>query len=190
MPTSFIKAFGCSIFAAAFLICGACTEADNQDVALKNKQTVTPQQDLTEPTKDFLPQKSSAKTLKNKTLQPIADVYLNTNPKSAPQEGAFNCDDQVYLTIKFANHQPKLHQINISWKDPNGTERENNSFPFFVTEKESLAWASLKLHRSVGAGMLQWINPAAGMEEFIGIWSVEVQVGDLLNKTLTFEVLC
>ena len=188
MLLSFIKLLGCSIIATALLITAGCKDVNEQDTFIQNKKTIQHQKQVVNSSEEE--PENRPQPFKSKTSDPIADVYLNTNPKSLPQENAFNCDDQIYLTIKFANHQPKLHQINISWKDPNGTERENNSFPFFVTEKESLAWASLKLHRSVGAGMLQWINPAAGMEEFIGTWSVDVKVQGLLNKTLNFEVLC
>ena len=121
---------------------------------------------------------------------PIAEAFLTTNPNSNPAQTQFSCEDSIYLAIKFANQEPKLQQIKVVWTDPNNTEREFNDFPFFVSDKESLAWASLKLHRSVGAGLLQWVNPAAGMEEFIGTWTVKVNVGDLLNKELNFEVLC
>jgi len=37
---------------------------------------------------------------------------------------------------------------------------------------------------------LQWINPAAGMEEFIGDWTVSVKVKDKFDQKITFEVLC
>ncbi len=185
-----IKYIGCSVFVAALLVSGGCSEDNIPEKDLQTKRTVAPSVETTEPAEDFLRKDPSSQTQESEKAKPIADIYLNTNPKSEPQQGAFNCDDQIFLNIKFANHQPKLHQINIDWIDPNGTEREKNSFPFFVTEKESLAWASLKLHRSVGAGMLQWVNPAAGMEEFIGEWTVNVTVSDLLTQQLSFEVLC
>ena len=115
----------------------------------------------------------------------------STFTEEASEESTqFNCEDQIFLIIKFINNPPKLHQIQAIWKDPTDQEREHNSFPFFVSEKSPTAWVSLKLHRSVGAGMLQWINPAAGMEEFIGNWTVDVKIGSLLKETLKFEVLC
>ena len=128
----------------------------------------------------------------NPDLPPQQVLFLSsTFTEEASEESTqFNCEDQIFLIIKFINNPPKLHQIQAIWKDPNGQERENNSFPFFVSERTPTAWVSLKLHRSVGAGMLQWINPAAGMEEFIGNWTVDVKVGSLLKETLKFEVLC
>ena len=191
---------GCVFFAAFFMIT-ACQEnnstADNQNGGNpKPRQTVIQKAEqkpsLNKETAEEVTQSSdieqAAPKNENKP-EPVADVFLSLNPKD-PAQTTFSCDDQIYLTIKFANHQPKLHQININWKDPNDQERENNSFPFFVTQKESVAWASLKLHRSAGAGMLQWINPAAGMEEFIGQWTVDVKVGSIINETRQFEILC
>ena len=187
------KSKGC-VFFAAFFIIAACQENDSNSDE-QNKQTATPIQTVIQNTEQQSRLNSTEKAsqdstkLNSEVAEPVADVFLTLNPKE-PAQTSFSCDDQIYLTIKFANHQPKLHQINISWKDPNDQERENNSFPFFVTQKESVAWASLKLHRSVGAGMLQWVNPAAGMEEFIGQWTVNVKVGSLVNETKEFEVLC
>ena len=189
------KSKGC-VFFAAFFIIAACQENENSSDN-QNKQALKPLETSIENTQQKPSLNSSEKTThdsaeansKDTKPKPVADIFLTLNPKE-PAQTSFACDDQIYLTIKFANHQPKLHQINISWKDPNDQERENNSFPFFVTQKESVAWASLKLHRSVGAGMLQWVNPAAGMEEFIGQWTVNVKVGSLVNETKEFEVLC
>ena len=186
------KMKGCVILAAFFMI-AACQE-NNDNQAQENDQTLSPIQSIEQqPRKkkntDSNQTSSEAKSKSSIESKPVADVFLTLNPKQ-PAETVFSCDDQIYLTIKFANHQPKLHQINISWKDPHGEERENNSFPFFVTQNESLAWASLKLHRSVGAGMLQLINPAAGMEEFIGEWTVEVKVGSIIDEKQKFEILC
>ena len=103
---------------------------------------------------------------------------------------SFNCEDKVFAVIEFNHYPAKLHQLRFSWKDPGGEERELNEFPFFVTGDQTFAWAALKLHRSVGAGMLQWINPAAGMEEFIGTWTIDVSAEGLFEKKVEFEVLC
>lgn len=199
MLLTFKKAKGCA-FVAAFFTLVACQDSnleeksqhENTKGSLQSATEALKSKSTAESTNNIVAAKQadqSSENDNNKNLEPIADVFLSLNPKD-PAQKSFSCDDQIYLTIKFANHQPKLHQINISWKDPSGEERENNSFPFFVTQKESTAWASLKLHRSVGAGMLQWVNPAAGLEEFIGQWTADVKVGSILNETHNFEVLC
>ena len=189
----FKKIKGCVIFAAFFMII-ACQEND-----IPAKKVDFEKKTLTEPTilkkennqtLDDSKEISATTEKKPEDLTPVADVFLTLNPNTRIPTTSFNCDDQIFLSIKFANQKSKLYQIEINWKDPNDQEREKNFFHYFVSKKESFAWASLKLHRSTGAGMLQWINPAAGMEEFIGNWSVDVKVGSLINKTLKFEVLC
>lgn len=184
------KIIGCNIV-AALLFLTACQES-NEASLKQTEKVINSTAVVKDPQKNETTEKEKPKVNQtdDTTLEPLAEIFFSKTTLNPSSQKSFNCDDQVFTVIKFANHKPKLHQINISWKDPNGTERENNSFPFFVTEKETLAWASLKLHRSVGAGMLQWVNPAAGMEEFIGTWSIDVEVGSLLKRTANFEVLC
>jgi len=112
------------------------------------------------------------------------------NSKNTLQKSNFSCEDKVFTVIEFNHYPAKLHQVIVEWKDPLGEVRERNDFKYFITGEQAFAWASLKLHRGAGAGLLQWINPAAGMEEFIGEWTVSVTVGDIIKETLNFEVLC
>jgi len=120
------------------------------------------------------------------------EVYLTNffdNENSIKQE-SFSCEDKIFAVIEFKHFPEKLQQIEVKWEDPHGELREHNQFPYFTTGETAYAWSSLQLHRSVGAGMLQWINPAAGMEEFIGNWTVSVMVKDKFDEKITFEVLC
>jgi len=135
---------------------------------------------------------SHSSSEENEAKESEHHIFLSTffeGSKSIKQT-SFGCEDKIYTIIEFKDHPPKLHQIQIEWKDPHGEVRERNDFPYFVSGNVAHAWSSLSLHRSVGAGMLQWINPAAGMEEFIGDWTVSVKVSDIINETVTFEVLC
>jgi hypothetical protein len=124
--------------------------------------------------------------------EPITNIYftrLFDNANSIPQE-SFHCEDKIFAVIEFNHFPAKLQQIEVIWKDPNDEVREHNRFPYFTQENQSFAWASLQLHRSVGAGMLQWINPAAGLEEFIGTWTVTIKIQDVLEEEKKIEVLC
>ena len=38
--------------------------------------------------------------------------------------------------------------------------------------------------------MLQWLDPSAGLEEFIGPWTVEVHIDGKQLASLTMEVNC
>jgi len=134
----------------------------------------------------------SSEMNKEEAKQAEHHVFLSTffEGSNSIKQASFGCEDKIYTIIEFKNYPPKLHQVEVEWKDPHGEVRELNNFPYFVSGEVAHAWSSLSLHRSVGAGMLQWINPAAGMEEFIGNWTVTVTVGDIINEAITFEVLC
>ena len=41
-----------------------------------------------------------------------------------------------------------------------------------------------------GAGMLQWLDSSAGMEEFIGNWKISISIDDVTVGESSFEVLC
>ena len=208
---------GYSMIVAFFvLMTSACQPSDNDESQPADQTVQSPAQEVSERQDETHEQTEEAKhhneqvlesiaqaanadnndsdSASSKAIQaqtnPEADIFLSTAPAAQAHQGSFNCEDTIFMVIKFKHHQPKLHQIQIDWLDPNDQAREKNDFPFFVTEQESIAWASLKLHRSVGAGLLQWVNPAAGMEEFIGVWTVNVKVSNIVKQTLNFEVLC
>ena len=109
----------------------------------------------------------------------------NTQPHSS-----FSCDQKIFAVISLHNYPRVVHNITINWLDPHDQQRESTSIPTFPTKPLTYTWASLALHRDGTAGMLQWINPAAGMEEFIGEWKVEVLIDDKPVETKKFTVVC
>ena len=184
---------GCVFFAAffVFVLVSACKNEDNE-ISSPAKQT-TVIKGKAEPIQTVSVDDEGVSTsaaVDEGETEKQAKVFLSINPNEGVEQDQFSCEDRIYLAIRFKNQEPNLEQIIVTWTDPNGTEREKNDFQFYVSERESLAWASLTLHRSVGAGLLQWVNPAAGMEEFIGTWTVKVNVGEIVNQTKTFDVLC
>ena len=103
---------------------------------------------------------------------------------------SFDCSDKIYTVVELQNHALGKHELSIKWIDPVGELREHTKYPFHVVKQDTRLWAWLNLYRATGAGLLQWIDPAAGLEEFIGAWTIEVRVD---NKRLTkqsFEVIC
>ncbi len=106
------------------------------------------------------------------------------------EQNTFDCDQKIYAVLHFHHFPKKLYQIEVNWIDPYDKKRETTKIPFYVSGLDNYSWSSLALHRSVGAGMLQWINPAAGMEEFIGKWSLEVMLDGKTNQRIEFEVVC
>lgn len=102
----------------------------------------------------------------------------------------FGCSDKIFTVIEL-KHLPKTeYDLAIVWKDPSNTERERTEYKFTVARDETRLWSWLSLSRATGAAMIQWVNPAAGLEEFIGPWTVEVRINNKKISTKHFDVIC
>jgi len=110
-------------------------------------------------------------------------------PKTTPKE-IFDCSDKIYTVVELGNYPYKKHHLSVRWKNPSGGTQEHTQYDFNVRQKDTRIWAWLTLSRAAGAGMLQFVNPSAGLDEFLGIWTVEVKVDNKLIDTGTFEVSC
>jgi len=102
----------------------------------------------------------------------------------------FSCSDKIFTVVELNNLPKTKYNLSIVWKDPTQTERERSEFPFTVARAETKLWTWLSLAPSDGAAMIQWINPAAGLEEFIGLWSVDILINNRKIATKSFEVIC
>lgn len=112
-----------------------------------------------------------------------------STPLYAPQE-IFDCTDKIYTVLELQNHPLGKHQLSVRWIDPNGTVREHTQYDFHVRIQNTRLWAWLSLSRGFGSGMLKWANPAAGLEEFIGLWEIDVKVDGKRVSKENFEVSC
>ena len=121
-------------------------------------------------------------------------VYVTlANDLNIPLEEAkidFDCSDKIYAVVELNNYPKGRHELSVLWIDPAGTSRENTQYPFHVNEASTKLWAWLSLSRATGAGMLQWLDPAAGLEEFIGLWTIEVRIDNRKIASQPFEVSC
>lgn len=103
----------------------------------------------------------------------------------------FDCLDKIYAATNLSNLEKGKHDIEFRWTDPSGDPRESTQYAFYITdEPKAKLWAWLELSRAKGAAMIQWINPAAGLEEFIGVWHVELFVDGKSLQKGEFEVSC
>jgi hypothetical protein len=106
-------------------------------------------------------------------------------------ESEFDCTDKIYTVLELENFAVGKHKFSVRWIDPAGQLREHTQYPFNVQNAtEHRLWAWLLLSRARGAGMLTFVNPAAGLEEFIGEWKIEVRVDDKLLDSGKFNVIC
>ncbi|NND00152.1 MAG: hypothetical protein HKN85_08220 [Gammaproteobacteria bacterium] len=110
-------------------------------------------------------------------------------PLTTPAE-IFDCSDKIYTVVDLSRYPLGKHELSILWIDPADSSREHTQYAFHVRENETRLWAWLSLSRAQGAAMLQWLNPAAGLEEFIGPWTVEVRIDNRKIASKNFEVSC
>lgn len=122
--------------------------------------------------------------------QTILTFSKKFNAEETQPQSIFDCDQKIVAVLLLKNYPVQLHDIVVKWMDPYGKERESTDIPTYTSKDSIYTWSSLSLHRDVTAGMLQWINPAAGMEEFIGEWQVKVMIGDKLIQSGKFTVVC
>ncbi|WP_353414084.1 hypothetical protein [Arenicella sp. 4NH20-0111] len=104
---------------------------------------------------------------------------------------SFDCLDKIYAVTDVKGFKKGKHIIEFRWVDPSGDTRERTVYDFFVRDKPSTKlWAWLELSRGQGAGVVQWLNPAAGLEEFIGKWELKLLIDDKEFKSDEFDVNC
>jgi len=119
--------------------------------------------------------------------------YSLADEFNAPTKEAlvdFDCTDKIFSVIELSNYPKGKHLLSVRWIDPSDAQREHTKYEFHVNRAEVRLWAWLSLSRAQGAGMLTWINPAAGLEEFVGEWTVEVRVNNKLISDSAFIVSC
>lgn len=169
----------------------ACTEGDNKH----KPQNLPSKENINKPSG----QQFSNNTLEGErsasssnSNEPLMQLMLSTKfeDENTQSQSSFNCDQKVFAVVTLHNYQKKTHNITVNWLDPHDKKRESTQIPVYPIKPITYTWASLALHRDATAGMLQWINPAAGMEEFIGEWQVKVLIDNELVESKKFTVVC
>lgn len=132
----------------------------------------------------------------NESEKPNATLRfsLSDNKHGFPSDEAkenFDCTDKIYAVTELQGFDKGKYTVEFRWLDPEGGTRERTQYDFFVRDQPTTKlWAWLVLHRAKGASMVQWINPAAGLEEFIGQWRLELLINGKELKQGEFEVSC
>jgi hypothetical protein len=125
---------------------------------------------------------------------PSSKVYFTIGDRYeyplTEERTSFGCSDKIFTVIELSNLPKSKYDLAIVWIDPSNTERERTEYPFNVVADETRLWSWLRLAPAKGAAMIQWINPAAGLEEFVGPWTVEVRINNQKISTKNFDVIC
>lgn len=104
---------------------------------------------------------------------------------------SFDCSEKIHSVVELTGYELGKYTLTILWQDPDQNIRERTEYNFHVRDKNVVRlWAWLSLSRAAGASMLQWLNPAAGYEEFIGNWEIDVLVNGQSIGKRKFQVSC
>ena len=133
-------------------------------------------------------------------MAPAADaaaphnIYLTKEekqgvPLNKPAD-QFSCSDKIYAVLELNGLPKGQYHLDAQWQDPHGKDREHTKYPFKVMRKSERIWVWLKLHRSPEAALVQFANPSAGMDEFIGRWKIRLLLNGKPLATKEFNVLC
>lgn len=102
----------------------------------------------------------------------------------------FTCSDQVFTVLEASNYAKGDYDVIVTWTDPAGRERERTKYQFHPRAETTRVWSWLKLHRGAGAVVMSIFDSSAGLDGFVGEWTVQVAVNGKLLEKNTFEVLC
>ncbi len=102
----------------------------------------------------------------------------------------FSCSDKIYAVIELSGLSREMHKLDAVWRDPQGKDREFTEYEFQANNDSERIWVWLKLHRPAEAALVSFINPSAGMDEFIGKWELHLAIDNEPLETKSFSVLC
>ncbi len=128
----------------------------------------------------------------------FVEVYLSLGDKHGfplpDAQETFDCTDQIFSVVKVHYYEEGKYNLEVEWLDPNQRQRERTEYPFTVPDPSiqptTRLWSWLRLKRGAGAGLFQWINPSAGLEDLIGIWQLKVSINGKEVAKSDFEVSC
>ena len=117
------------------------------------------------------------------TYAQAADITLH------PLQQFYDCSEKVQLTMDFANIPAGYNEVVVNWFRPDGTIQETTTIPLGeATSQRTSSWISLK--PAQGAGVFRWLDPSAGMSDFIGPWQAIVFLNGTQVSTAEFAVDC
>ncbi len=102
----------------------------------------------------------------------------------------FDCHQKIFTIIQLNNYEIGVHKIEVKWTDPYGKMREHTNTSLYTSYEKEFSWSSIKLRAGTGANLIAWANPAAGMEGFLGRWTVKVIIDQKTVAEETVDVTC
>ena len=125
---------------------------------------------------------------------PAHKIYLTASEQEgkplAQPATEFSCHDKIFAVIEIEGLSQDRHKLDAVWRNPAGKDREHTEYEFSMRDSPTRLWVWLKLHRSMEAAVVAFMNPSAGMDEFIGEWTLSLAIDDKPIAIKSFSVLC
>ncbi|HED13772.1 MAG TPA: hypothetical protein ENI62_08995 [Gammaproteobacteria bacterium] len=102
----------------------------------------------------------------------------------------FACQDRIFAILELDTKPKSHHKLVFLWQDPTGKVRERTQYPFTALQAHNRVWAWLKLSGGVGSVFMKWLDPNAGLDEFIGEWMIRFRLDGREVASQRFQVLC
>ncbi len=102
----------------------------------------------------------------------------------------FACQDRIFAVLELDAKPGTHHKLVFLWQDPAGKVREKTQYPFTALHRHNRVWAWLKLSGGTGSVFMKWLDPNAGLDEFIGDWVIKFRLDGREVDSKRFQVLC
>lgn len=136
-------------------------------------------------------QNAAARTAENAVIRAYFAPMGADNGPSPDKQSDFDCTEPIFTVLELSEYPAGKHHLGVKWIDPSRNVREHTQYSFGVSESgQTKLWAWLELSPATGAALISWLNPAAGLEEFVGTWDVEIKINNRLIAARQFDVTC
>jgi len=147
---------------------------------------------------------------------PNSEVFMSADVEGRQRSVQFDCHDGIYIhgvlsgffprskaeignenkrilrsaqnDNKNFSHEDGKHEAYAVWFRPDGREQDRANYAFEGTDARFWFW--LRLSPSFGGKFLKPIDPSYGMDEFIGLWRVDLYLDGKVVATKVFYVAC
>jgi len=119
---------------------------------------------------------------------PNPEVFMSADVAGRQRSDKFDCHENIYIHGVFSGLKAVKHEAYAVWFRPDGREQDRASYA--VEGANARFWFWLRLSPSFGGKLLKPIDPSYGMDEFIGLWKVDLYLDEKVIATKVFFVAC
>ena len=123
-------------------------------------------------------------------------LYVTSDLSDTPEyfaEKTFDCVGKIRVAAKFDKNNSAFRNQRfwVRWVNPDGeTELMSTKLNHSERGQYAIRWGGMVLSRPQGGGLFSLLDPSAGMERFIGDWTVILYVGSEEYTRENFLIEC